>query len=176
MAKESIEKVKREAQAVEQSRQKLETDIAKMKRSILELTEANSDLEKMKISLREEREDLKKYEGELVEAQIIEARALEAYVWYENNLKAKAFRFLNIATEYSKVKKNYPNILFLKCNFEKENKILRCLNFLLKIFFFSLRITEFINVFLENFRPIMEKTNKRRKRIINPNLCYAEEK
>jgi len=104
-AKENIERVNREAQAVEQSRQQLEADINRMKRNILELTEANSELERKKIVLREEREDLKKYEGELVEAQILEDRAAEAYYWYENNLKAKAFRYLSVATEYSKVLK-----------------------------------------------------------------------
>ena len=102
-ARDEIDRANREVQNAEQTKERLEADIARIRRNIAELAISNTELERKKLFLLEEREDLKKYESELNADQIIEARGAEADQWYEQKLEAKAFRLWSMATDYSKV-------------------------------------------------------------------------
>ncbi len=102
-ARDEIEKASREVQTAEQTKERLEAEITRIRRNIAELAISNTELERRKLFLLEEREDLKKYESELNAEQLIEARGAEAYEWYEQKLELKALRLWSMATDYSKV-------------------------------------------------------------------------
>jgi len=119
-AREEIEKANREVQNAEQTKERLEADISRIRRNIAELAISNTELERRKLFLLEEKEDLKKYESELNAEQIIEARGNEAYQWYEEKLEAKAFKLWSMATDYSKK----INQLYWKRRLREERELL----------------------------------------------------